>query len=74
MIACWSPYGNANKEVCNGRLVLYAADVPADGVLDVLWDSEAEAQVFVYNKFNPGMIASGVITYCGYNAEILQYV
>jgi hypothetical protein len=67
------PYGDANQHVTNGRLLAYDAtqfgSFP-DGSkqLRVIWDSEREGIPFLYNKFNPPVVANGrvlVPTYSG---------
>jgi len=67
------PYFDANTMVGPGRLIAYDATqfgTYGDGSkqLRVLWDSQAEDLPFVYNKFNPPVIANGMIivpTYAG---------
>lgn len=53
------PYGNANEQVTNGRLLAYAADGFANGVIRLLWDSQAENIPFIFNKFNPPVASGG---------------
>jgi hypothetical protein len=43
ILVCTIPYGNANADVVNGRLLVYdAVHLAADGSLKVLWDSQQE--------------------------------
>jgi hypothetical protein len=58
------PYGDANAEVTNGRLLVYDLEnfLPRPGggsKLKVLWDSERVAYTFLFPKFNVGVVSGG---------------
>jgi hypothetical protein len=62
ILVCTIPYGDANAQVVNGRLLVYdAVHLAADGSLKVLWDSERFAITFLFNKFDPPVIDGGQI-------------
>lgn len=72
------PYGDANQEVTNGRLLAYDATqfgTFADGSkqLRVIWDSQAEGLPFVYNKFNPPVVANGRVLVPTYDGGVDVY-
>ena len=72
------PYFDANREVRPGPLIAYDATefgTFADGSkqLRVLWDSQTEDLPFVYNKFNPPVVANGMILVPTYDAKIDVY-
>jgi len=72
------PYFDANTRVGPGRLIAYDATqfgTFADGSkqLRVLWDSQAENLPFVYNKFNPPVIANGMIIVPTYSGTVDIY-
>jgi outer membrane protein assembly factor BamB len=72
------PYFDANKKVGPGRLLAYDATefgTFADGSkqLRVLWDSQAEDLPFVYNKFNPPVVANGMILVPTYDGKVDVY-
>jgi outer membrane protein assembly factor BamB len=72
------PYFDANRIVGPGRLIAYDATAFgtfADGSkqLRVLWDSQAEDLPFMYNKFNPPVIANGMILVPTYDGKIDVY-
>lgn len=74
ILVCTVPYGNANADVVNGRLLVYdAVHLAADGSLKVLWDSQQEALQFLYNKFNPPVIDGGQIYVPNYNGGVDLY-
>jgi outer membrane protein assembly factor BamB len=72
------PYGNANTAVTNGRLLAYDATqfgTYADGSkqLRVIWDSQAEGLPFLYNKFNPPVVANGRVLVPTYDGGVDVY-
>jgi outer membrane protein assembly factor BamB len=72
------PYFDANRAVGSGRLIAYDATefgTFADGSkqLRVLWDSQAENLPFVYNKFNPPVVANGMVLVATYDGKIDVY-
>ena len=80
-IAAFCPYGNANTDVCFGRLVIYAADsFEPGGELEILWDGEKynngfpNGDALIFNKFNVGPCIGGVLDYFSYDARALQWV
>ncbi len=74
ILACTVPYGNANTNVVNGRLLVYdAVHLAADGSLKVLWDSQAFNVQFLFNKFDPPVIDGGHIYVPNYNGGVDLY-
>jgi len=74
ILACTIPYGDANSQVVNGRLLVYdPVHLAADGSLKVLWDSERWAVQFLFNKFNPPVIDGGQIYVPNYNGGVDLY-
>ena len=74
ILVCTIPYGNANANVVNGRLLVYdAVHLAADGSLKVLWDSQRFAVTFLFNKFDPPVIDGGQIYVPNYNGGVDLY-
>jgi hypothetical protein len=74
ILACVIPYGDANAEVVNGRLLIYdPVHLAADGSLKVLWDSQRWGVTFLFNKFNPPVIDGGQIYVPNYNGGVDVY-
>ena len=74
ILVCTIPYGDANAQVVNGRLLVYdAVHLAADGSLKVLWDSERFAITFLFNKFDPPVIDGGQIYVPNYNGGLDLY-
>lgn len=74
IVVCTVPYGDANAQVVNGRLLVYDAVHPdTDGSLKVLWDSQRWAIQFLFNKFNPPLIDGGQIYVPNYNGGVDVY-
>src|ERR1700722_19569103 len=74
ILVCTIPYGDANAQVVNGRLLVYdAIHVAADGSLKVLWDSQRFAITFLFNKFDPPVIDGGQIYVPNYNGGVDLY-
>jgi hypothetical protein len=74
ILACAIPYGDANSQVTNGRLLVYDPVHPAaDGSLRVLWDSQRWGTAFLFNKFNPPVIDGGQIYVPNYNGGVDVY-
>ena len=74
ILACTIPYGDANAEVVNGRLLVYdAVHLAADGSLRTLWDSQRFAITFLFNKFDPPVIDGGQIYVPNYNGGVDVY-
>ena len=74
IVVCTVPYGDANAQVVNGRLLVYdAVHRAADGYLKVLWDSQRWAVTFLFNKFNPPVIDGGQIYVPNYNGGVDVY-
>jgi hypothetical protein len=74
ILVCTIPYGDANAQVVNGRLLVYdAVHLAADGSLKVLWDSERFAITFLFNKFDPPVIDGGQIYVPNYNGSLDLY-
>jgi hypothetical protein len=74
ILVCTIPYGDANANVVNGRLLVYDPVHPApDGSLRVLWDSQRWGVAFLFNKFNPPVIDGGQIYVANYNGGVDVY-
>jgi hypothetical protein len=74
ILVCTIPYGDANAQVVNGRLLVYdPVHLAADGSLKVLWDSQAWALSFAFNKFDPAVIDGGQIYVPNYNGGVDLY-
>jgi hypothetical protein len=75
ILVCTIPYGDANANIVNGRLLVYdPVHLAADGSLKVLWDSQQFAIQFLYNKFNPPVIDGGQIYVPNYNGGVDLYL
>jgi len=74
LLACTIPYGDANAQVVNGRLLLYdPVHLAPDGSLKVLWDSQRWNIQFLFNKFDPPVIDGGQIYVPNYNGGVDVY-
>jgi hypothetical protein len=74
VLACTIPYGDANTQVVNGRLLIYdAVHLAADGSLKTLWDSQRWNVQFLFNKFDPPVIDGGQIYVPNYNGGVDVY-
>ena len=72
------PYGDANKTVTNGRLIVYDAEnfgQNPDGTarLMPIWDSQQWNIQFVYNKFCPPTVSGGKLFLPTYNDSVDVY-
>ena len=73
ILVCAIPYGDANAQVVNGRLLVYDPVDDANGSLKVLWDSQRFGVTFLFNKFNPPVIDGGQIYVPNYNGGVDVY-
>jgi len=74
ILVCTIPYGDANAQVVNGRLLVYDPEhLAADGSLKVLWDSQRWGVQFLFNKFDPPVIDGGQIYVPNYNGGVDLY-
>jgi hypothetical protein len=74
ILVCTIPYGDANAQVVNGRLLVYdPVHLAADRSLKVLWDSQRWAVPFLFNKFDPPVIDGGQIYVPNYNGGVDLY-
>ncbi len=74
LLVCTVPYGDANAQVVNGRLLVYdPVHLAADGSLKVLWDSQRWGVQFLFNKFDPPVIDGGQIYVPNYNGGVDVY-
>jgi hypothetical protein len=74
ILACVIPYGDANKTVTNGRLLVYdPIHLSVDGSLQVLWDSQAFGIAFTMNKFLPPVIDGGDIIVPDFSGRVLVF-
>jgi hypothetical protein len=65
------PYGNANTSVTNGRLLVYDPEHFVNGVMQVLWDSQAQDFPFVFSKFMPPVVSGGKLFLSTYDDQII---
>jgi hypothetical protein len=74
ILVCTIPYGDANANLVNGRLLVYdPVHLAPDGSLKVLWDSEHWNIQFMFNKFDPPVIDGGQIYVPNYNGGVDVY-
>ncbi len=74
ILVCTIPYGDANAQVVNGRLLVYdPVHLAADGSLRVLWDSQRWGVQFLFNKFDPPVIDGGQVYVPNYNGGVDVY-
>ena len=74
LLVCTIPYGDANANVVNGRLLIYdPVHLAADGSLKVLWDSQRWGVQFLFNKFDPPVIDGGQIYVPNYTGGVDLY-
>jgi len=74
ILVCTIPYGDANAQVVNGRLLVYdPVHLAADGSLKVLWDSQRWGVQFLFNKFDPPVIDGGQVYVPNYNGGVDVY-
>jgi hypothetical protein len=74
ILVCTIPYGDANTNIVNGRLLVYdPVHLAPDGSLKVLWDSQQFAIQSLFNKFNPPVIDGGQIYVPNYNGGVDLY-
>ena len=74
ILVCTIPYGNANANIVNGRLLVYdPVHLAPDGSLKVLWDSQNWGIQFLFNKFDPPVIDGGQIYVPNYNGGVDLY-
>lgn len=71
ILVCSCPYLNANQVVSNGRLLIYDASNFVNGVMQLIWDSQAEGIPYLYNKFCPPVIDGGKIWLNTYGDQVL---
>ena len=70
---CTIPYGDANAKVTNGRLLAYDPENFVNGTIQVLWDSQAQAIPFMFNKFLPPIVDGGKLYVPNYSGGIDVY-
>jgi hypothetical protein len=72
LLFCSIPYGDANANVVNGRLLVYdPVHLAADGSLQVLWDSQQWGIAYVYNKFMPPTVWNGRVYLPNYQGGVM---
>jgi hypothetical protein len=71
ILVCSIPYGDANAQVVNGRLLVYDPfHLAGDGSLKVLWDSQRWGVPYIYNKFMAPTIWNGRIYLPNYDGGV----
>ena len=74
LLYCSIPYGDANANVVNGRLLVYdPVHLAADGSLQVLWDSQRWGIAYVYNKFMPPTVWNGRVYLPNYQGGVMIF-
>ena len=74
ILACVIPYGDANKTITNGRLLIYdPIHLAPDGHIQVLWDSQDWGIAFKMNKFMAPVIDGGDIIVPDYGGRVLVF-
>jgi hypothetical protein len=74
LLVCTVPYGDANANVVNGRLLVYdPVHLAPGGALKLLWDSQRWGVSFLFNKFDPPVIDGGQIYVPNYNGGVDVY-
>ena len=72
------PYGDGNSTVTNGRFLCYGLDrfgINGDGTqrLMPLWDSQAQAMPYIYNKFMPPVVSGGKVFLPTYDDQVMVF-
>jgi hypothetical protein len=71
ILVCSIPYGDANAQVVNGRLLVYDPfHLAGDGSLKVLWDSQRWGVPYIYNKFMAPTVSNGRIYLPNYDGGV----
>ena len=75
---CSIPYGDANSQITNGRLLAYDPEnLVTNGngtrALRVLWDSQRWGLTYVYNKFMAPIVYKGQVYLNNYNGGVDVY-
>jgi hypothetical protein len=74
ILVCAVPYGDANKTVTQGRLLVYdPVHLAKDGSLQVLWDSQQWGWNFTFNKFMPPVIDGGEVILPNYSGGVMVF-
>lgn len=73
ILACSIPYGDANKTVTQGRLLVYDPIHTANGTINVLWDSQRWGIPYTFNKFMPPIIDGGEIILPDYSGSVMVF-
>ena len=74
LLFCSIPYGDANANVVNGRLLVYdPVHLGADGSLQVLWDSQRWGIPYVYNKFMTPTVWNGRVYLPNYQGGVMMF-
>jgi len=71
LLVCAIPFGDANKTVTPGHIVIYDPVHTANGVMPTLWDSANWGWTFMFNKFCPPAISGGLIFYPTFDGRVL---
>lgn len=73
LLACSIPYGDANKTITNGRLLIYDPIHTNGGVIHALWDSQTWGIPYLFNKFMPPFIDGGEIILPDFGGRVLLF-
>ena len=66
------PYGDANKNITQGRLIAYDAENFVNGQIQKLWDSADWNIQFSHNKFNIPHVWNGIVYCPTYDDRVLM--
>lgn len=70
---CTIPYGDANTQITQGRLLAYDPEHIVNGTIPVLWDSQDWGIQFLFNKFLPPIVDGGQVYVPNYNGGVDVY-
>ena len=73
IVWCLMPYGDANKRVTDGRLIVYSADNIVNGIIEKLWDSQDWNIQFKFSKFNVPTPVNGKLYLPTYQAKTMIF-
>lgn len=71
--ACSVPYGDANKTVTNGRLLIFDPVHTSNGIIPAIWDSARWNIGYTFNKFMPPVIDGGEIILPDYSGSVMIF-
>lgn len=70
LLACVIPYGDANATITQARILIYDPVHTVNGIIPVLWDSQAWGWNVVDGKFNVPIIWGGQVYYANFSGSL----